>query len=206
MLGAEELRVRHAREARGRRRSASRPVTFAQASTLGSRCPMTDRGRSRALLTASSRRRPPSDRRPARRRRGSSCTRAAAEVPGERGPDRVAVGPRRRVEQGAGGEEDPGRAVPALRGPQLREGLLERVRAVALGEALDGQDLARPGTRRRSARQESIGWPSTSTVQVPHSPSSQPCFVPGSAEVLARAPRGASGGRGRRRRGAPGLR
>src|SRR6267143_7315112 len=31
-------------------------------------------------------------------------------------------------------------------------------------------------------RQDSIGWPSTSTVHAPHSPSSQPCLVPRSEE------------------------
>src|ERR1041385_6058923 len=36
----------------------------------------------------------------------------------------------------------------------------------------------RPAHARPRARQESTGFPSTSTVQVPHSPSSQPCFVP----------------------------
>src|SRR6266511_2449657 len=36
----------------------------------------------------------------------------------------------------------------------------------------------RPSHARPSTRQESTGVPSTSTVQVPHSPSSQTCFVP----------------------------
>src|SRR5947208_11726377 len=36
----------------------------------------------------------------------------------------------------------------------------------------------RPAHARPRARQESTGVPSSSTVQVPHSPSSQPCFVP----------------------------
>src|SRR5213076_1841462 len=35
-----------------------------------------------------------------------------------------------------------------------------------------------PAQARPSTRQERTGVPSTSTVQVPHSPSSQPCFVP----------------------------
>ena len=34
------------------------------------------------------------------------------------------------------------------------------------------------GMRRRATRHESCGSPSTSTVQAPHSPSSQPCLVP----------------------------
>src|SRR5437762_8545036 len=36
----------------------------------------------------------------------------------------------------------------------------------------------RPSQARPSTRQDSTGWPSRSTVQVPHSPSSQPCLVP----------------------------
>src|ERR687890_209352 len=37
---------------------------------------------------------------------------------------------------------------------------------------------ARPSASRPSIRQERIERPSTSTAQVPHSPSSQPCLVP----------------------------
>src|SRR6185436_3488445 len=37
---------------------------------------------------------------------------------------------------------------------------------------------SRPSASRPSIRQESIERPSTSTAQVPHSPSSQPCLVP----------------------------
>src|SRR6187401_1420385 len=37
---------------------------------------------------------------------------------------------------------------------------------------------SRPSASRPSIRQERIERPSTSTAQVPHSPSSQPCFVP----------------------------
>src|SRR2546427_11400223 len=36
----------------------------------------------------------------------------------------------------------------------------------------------RPAQARPNTKQDSTGMPSTSTVQVPHSPSSQPCFVP----------------------------
>src|SRR5881628_2865475 len=36
----------------------------------------------------------------------------------------------------------------------------------------------RPAQARPSTRQERTGVPSTNTVQVPHSPNSQPCFVP----------------------------
>src|SRR5262249_53661384 len=37
---------------------------------------------------------------------------------------------------------------------------------------------SRPSAARPSIRQERIERPSTSTAHVPHSPSSQPCFVP----------------------------
>src|SRR6266849_6755887 len=36
----------------------------------------------------------------------------------------------------------------------------------------------RPAQARPRARQESTGWSSSNTVQVPHSPSSHPCLVP----------------------------
>ena len=42
-----------------------------------------------------------------------------------------------------------------------------------------------PSTACASTRQERTGTPSTSTVQAPHSPSSQPCLVPVSCEILA---------------------
>jgi aerobic-type carbon monoxide dehydrogenase small subunit (CoxS/CutS family) len=44
--------------------------------------------------------------------------------------------------------------------------------------------MARPSTWIGSTRQLSSGFPSTSTVHVPHSPSSQPCLVPVSCLVL----------------------
>src|SRR5919107_972795 len=37
---------------------------------------------------------------------------------------------------------------------------------------------SRPSASRPSIRHEKIDRPSTSTAHVPHSPSSQPCFVP----------------------------
>src|SRR2546428_8037704 len=45
-----------------------------------------------------------------------------------------------------------------------------------------------PAQARPSTRQDSTGAPSTSTVQVPHSPSSQPCFVPVSPRSSRRTP------------------
>src|SRR5881396_2826303 len=38
--------------------------------------------------------------------------------------------------------------------------------------------ISRPAISTGRARHDSTGSPSTSTVQVPHSPSSQPCLVP----------------------------
>ena len=38
--------------------------------------------------------------------------------------------------------------------------------------------IRRPATLAASVMQASRGWPSTSTVQAPHSPPSQPCLVP----------------------------
>src|SRR4029453_18676820 len=128
---------------RGRTTSSAKrvsPVTFAPASTLGSGCPTTEGGRSPDLLTGAG---PgPRGRDP---RRGEldgvqdlRVPRAATEIPGEGRPDPVAIGPRRRVEQRLGGEEDSRRAVPALGGSQLGEGLLQGSQPAALGEAFHG--------------------------------------------------------------------
>src|SRR5262245_22384279 len=129
---------------RGSTRSSAKrvsPVTFAQASTLGRRCPMTDQGLSRRLPTAaiSGAGHPAGG-----ELDGIENLRvpgAATEVPGERRADRVPVRSARRVEESLRGEDDPRRAVPALRGSELCEGLLERMKTAALREALDGDDL-----------------------------------------------------------------
>src|SRR6185503_8344882 len=49
--------------------------------------------------------------------------------------------------------------------------------------------MARPSSSTGSARHESTGVPSTSTVHVPHSPSSQPCLVPVSPRSSRRTSR-----------------
>src|SRR5262245_23558303 len=170
------------------RSSAKRvsPVTFAQASTLGRRRPMTESGPSRELAT----RKAPCSRagHPTGRELDGiedlRVPRAAAEVPGERGPDRVPVGTRRRVQQGLRGEEDPRYAVSALRGAELREGLLEGMERAPLGEALDGEDrrvLALDGQREtgehRLPVQEDRAGPALSELAA--------MLGPGQREVLA---------------------
>ncbi len=45
-------------------------------------------------------------------------------------------------------------------------------------QALDGLDATPGAGSPASVRQASCGWSSTSTVQAPHSPPSQPCLVP----------------------------
>src|SRR5262249_53924448 len=125
---------------RGSTRSSAKrvsPVTFAQASTLGRRWPMTDQGPSRRLATAEA---SGTGHPPGGQPDGIEDLRvpgAATEVPGERGADRVAVRSARRVEESLRGEEDPRRAIPALRGSELGEGLLEGMKPAALREALD---------------------------------------------------------------------
>lgn len=70
-----------------------------------------------------------------------------------------------------------GRAVAALEAIMLDEGLLQRVRRALGAETLDGGDgTALKLHRKREAGQER--WPSTSTVQAPQAPWSQPFLVP----------------------------
>ncbi len=49
---------------------------------------------------------------------------------------------RRSIEQRLGGDEEPGRAVAALRRPEVGEGLLQRMQPALGAEAFDGHDLA----------------------------------------------------------------
>jgi hypothetical protein len=68
--------------------------------------------------------------------------RAPAQVPGQRlahlALGRVGAIPQERL----GGEQEAGRAEPALQRVALVEGLLQRVQLVAVGEPLDGQQRA----------------------------------------------------------------
>src|SRR5215470_5302373 len=129
---------------RGRRRSSAKrvsPVTFAQASTFGRRCPMTDHGRSRVSLTGAASGAGHATGGELDGVQDLGVAGAATEVAGERGADRVPIRLGRRVEQRLRGEEDPRSAVPALRGPELGKGLLEGMEPAGLGKSLDGEDL-----------------------------------------------------------------
>ena len=99
--------------------------------------------------------------------RDDTVVRAApADVPfegvGDLGLGRI----RLPEEQGVGLHDHARRAVAALEGAVIDEGLLERMQAAALGQALDGQD-ALPSTLARGNWQERSGLPSTRTVQKP---------------------------------------
>ena len=169
---------------RGRTRSSAKrvsPVTFAQASTLGSRCPTTEKGwLAAASHRRGSRRARPSGRRRARPRRGSSCTPCSGRGcrPGRPGS---------RRDPGAGVAASSASAVRRMPGVQYPH-CAAPSSAKACWSGWRRPPSASPSTVRiaaswhstASARHERTGWPSTSTVHVPHSPSSQPCLVPGS--------------------------
>ena len=192
---------------RGRARSSAKrvsPVTFAHASTFGRRCPMTDRGRSGGCSSVGSR-----TPRPTVRSAASSTASRIFVYPVQRqrfpaSAARIASRSGRgvAVEQGPGGQQDPGRAVSALRGPQLREGLLERVEPAPVREPLHGQDrrvLALD--REREAREDRLAVRRArcrSRTRPARSRASSRA-----ARGPRAAPRGACGGPGRRPRGAP---
>ena len=65
------------------------------------------------------------------------------------------------------------------------EGLLQRVQRVSLRPTPSIVVISAPSFMTASVRQELMRLPSTSTVQAPHWPWSQPFLVAGQAEVLA---------------------
>ncbi len=66
---------------------------------------------------------------------------AAAEIAGESFADLIACGMRILVEQGFCGDKDGGRAVTALRGAEIGEGLLQGMQLAVGAEAFYGQDF-----------------------------------------------------------------
>src|SRR5262249_53948292 len=66
---------------------------------------------------------------------------AAAEIPRQRLLDLIAARFRVLLQNRLRGEEEPGRAIPALRRAQVREGLLERMETARVRHALDGLDV-----------------------------------------------------------------
>src|SRR5260370_36863375 len=87
---------------------------------------------------------------------------AAADVAVHRADDFVLGGIALFLEEGEGGHDHAGGAVGALHGTGVEEGLLERVEAALLFEALDGSDFAPPdsadggatGTGREAIEQD----------------------------------------------------
>jgi hypothetical protein len=69
------------------------------------------------------------------------------------------------------------RAEAALQRVMLAEGFLQRRQVGVVGQALDGGDRRAFGLHARM-RQERTASPSTSTVQAPQTPCSQPMWVP----------------------------
>ena len=73
----------------------------------------------------------------------------------------------------------PGRAVAALEGVVIDEGLLHRMQLAVLRETFDRRDhFAIPATATASVRHDNTRRPSSRTVQAPHWPWSQPFFAP----------------------------
>src|SRR5258708_6820307 len=155
-------RRRRAKAMRGRTRSSAKtvcPVTLAAASTLTTGCPTTVRS-----WRVSSGTRPPRSRLRSRPFTQAATVERLAGRPHPLGreldrfeylqvPRTPAQVPRRRLrdlrprrrglvrKQGGRGQQEAGRAVPALRRPQRRERLLKRMQGRAR-HALDGRDLA----------------------------------------------------------------
>ena len=108
---------------------------------------------------------------------GSRCSGRGCRTSASLISSRVGVGVRRRAApwRSAGCRACSSRTAPrrARRRPPAADAASGR-------RARPSTVVDRPGprTRRASTRQESTGSPSTSTVQAPHSPSSQPCLVP----------------------------
>ncbi|OWK20273.1 hypothetical protein AJ88_32395 [Mesorhizobium amorphae CCBAU 01583] len=73
-------------------------------------------------------------------------------------------------------DQQAGRADAALRRAMIEERGLQR-RQFSVGQAFD-RDIAAPAADAAGIRQAQTGSPSTSTVQAPQSPASQPTLVP----------------------------
>ena len=110
--------------------------------------------------------------------------RAAAEIAGQRFADPLARRMRLAIEQRLGGDQNARRAVAALRGAAIGESSCSGCSAAVLARP-STVVTARPPLSAASARHDSTGSPSTSTAHAPHSPSSQPCLVPGELQILA---------------------
>src|SRR5882724_13434816 len=125
------------------------PTTLAQASILGSDWPMIEK---RSFFMSELSPYPlgsPAAALPSHAQGGEldriqdlRVARAPAEIPGQGVLDLVAGRDGDFHEEGLRGEEDARRAVPALGRPQLREGLLQRVKPAVFGHALHRLDLA----------------------------------------------------------------
>ena len=104
--------------------------------------------------------------------------RAAADVAAERFPDLALAGLRIAPQQARRGHDEARRAVAALGAELLVKPALHGRQA---RRPCPATPPYRPACRKpfpASVRQESVGLSSTSTVQAPHSPPSQPVLVP----------------------------
>ena len=82
------------------------------------------------------------------------------------------------VEQRLGREQHARRAEPALQAVALAERLLDRVQARRSSASPSTVSTSAPSACTASMRHDSAGRPSTSTVQAPQTPCSQPTCVP----------------------------
>ncbi len=141
------------------------------------------RGRRGAAAGRRPRRRPPAaPRRGARRRRrrprrrscGSRCSGRARR----RAPPRPRPAPGRgtRAISALAAISMPGVQMPHCAAPWRRNAACSRASPAPASPST--VVTARPATRAAGVRQAQTGWPSTSTVQAPQSPASQPTLVP----------------------------
>ena len=130
----------------------------------------------------------PSVARRVERRRRTPADRCRSGRGGRRSrPSRRRRRMRIALEQRRAAHHQAGRAEAALHRVVRDEGGLHRVQRIALGQALDGGDLARRRRRARAVMQEATGAPSSQTVQAEQAPRSQPILVPVSSSASRKA-------------------
>src|SRR3972149_5155434 len=113
-----------------------------------------------------------------------SVAAATAEVARQGLPDLLSRRPRVAIDQGLGGEQDSGRAVAALRRPQLGERLLQGMQLGAIGQPLHGENLPAPagdGEEEAGPLRPAVDEHRTGAALAPLAA----VLRPGEAEVLA---------------------
>jgi hypothetical protein len=94
---------------------------------------------------------------------------APAQISGDRFADLLAAGVRIPIQQSLRRDQNRRCAITALRRAKIGKSILQGMKVSVFSKAFHSS---------ASTRQESTGLPFRRTAQAPHSPSSQPCFVP----------------------------